>query len=129
MHRAAFHALPRSTAALAVCVLLLAACGLEKPVQNADVYPGKLGIVKAKNLSPRGRESEARFAAYLETHTDEAVARYRKQYGKEINTDNARELSPDYAPGGMEAEDSATRAARAQWSAAVQEPSSAFARE
>src|SRR5204862_1333511 len=35
----------------------------------------------------------------------------------------------DYAPGGMEAEDAATRAARAQWSAAVHEPSSALTKE
>lgn len=130
MHRISFHFPPRSIAALALSSLLLVACSLTKAEQEEpNSYPGKLAITKAKNLSPHGREIEARFAAYLESHTDEAIAKYRKQYGKEINTDNARELSPDYAPGGMEAEDAATRAARAQWSSAVHEPSSAFTKE
>jgi len=102
---------------------------LPKAEQDSNSYPGKLGIAKAKTLSPRGREIEARFAAYLENHTDEAIEQYRKKYGKEINTDNARELSPDYAPGGMEAEDAETRAARARWSSAVHEPSSALTKE
>src|SRR5262249_3843436 len=97
--------------------------------ESENSYPGKLGIAKAKNLSPRQGEVEARFAAYLESHTDEAIAHYRQKYGKDIDTDNVRELSPDYAPGGMDAEDVATRNARAQFSAAVHEPSSAFARE
>ena len=111
---------------LVVSLLLLASCGAQKPAEESAFYPGKLGIAKAKNLSPRGREIEARFAVYRESHTDEAIASYKQKYGKEINTDNARELSPDYAPGGMDAEDAATRAARAQWSAAVHEPSSAL---
>src|SRR5436190_4148103 len=123
MHRRALNSLPRSAAALALSFLFIASCSLSKADENAAAYPGKLGIAKARTLSPRGREIEARFAAYLESRTDEAIERYRKKYGKEINTDNARELSPDYAPGGMEAEDAATRAARAQWSAAVHEPS------
>jgi zeta toxin len=125
MHR---RAIVTSRAAYALALaLLLASFG---PAQADDaVYPGRLGIAKAKNLSPRQREVEAKFAAYLESHTDEAIARYREKYGKEINTDNARELSVDYAPGGMDAEDAATRAARAQFSAAVHEPSSALAKE
>ena len=97
--------------------------------EDSGFYPGKLGIARAKNLTPQEREVEARFAKYLEEHTDESIARYRTKYGKEINTDNARELSPDYAPGGMEAEDSNTRAARTKWSAAVHEPSSALTKE
>ena len=97
--------------------------------EESGFYPGKLGIAKAKNLSPEGREVEARFAKYLEERTEEAVARYREKYGTEINTDNVRELSKDYAPGGMEADDPKTIAARARWSSAVHEPSSAFAKE
>jgi hypothetical protein len=125
MHRGAV-VTSRAAYALALA-LLLASFG---PAKADDaVYPGRLGIAKAKNLSPRQREVEAKFAAYLENHTDEAIARYREKYGKEINTDNARELSPDYAPGGMDAEDAASRAARAQFSAAVHEPSSALAKE
>jgi hypothetical protein len=92
-------------------------------------YPGKLRIAKAKNLSPEQREVEARFAAYLEARTDEAIARYVERYGKEINTDNVRELSSDYAPGGMDAEDPATVAARTRWGDAVHEPASALTRE
>jgi len=93
------------------------------------VYPGNLEIAKSQNLTPQEREVEARFAKFLEEHTDEAIARYHAKYGKEINTDNARELSQDYAPGGMDAEDAATRAARAKWSSAVHEPSSALTKE
>ena len=129
MQRSSSHFPLRAVAAFALSTLLSVSCSLPNGGQEPNAYPGKLGIAKAKSLSPRGREIEARFAAYLESHTDEAVDQYRKKYGKEINTDNVRELSTDYAPGGMEAEDAATRAARAQWSAAVQEPSSAFAKE
>lgn len=97
--------------------------------EERSLYPGKLGIVKARNLSPEERQVEARFAAYLEAHTDKAIARYIKQYGKEINTDNVRELSSDYAPGGMDAEDPGTVAARTRWGDAVHEPASALNRE
>jgi hypothetical protein len=97
--------------------------------QESGFYPGKLRIARAKDLSPEERQVEARFAEYLETHTDEAIARYTAKYGKEINTDNARELSKDYAPGGPEADDPATRLARTKWSAAVQEPASALTKE
>src|ERR1041384_1395403 len=98
MHRSSCSLPPRSVAALVLSWLLLASCSLPKAEQDANSYPGRLSIAKAKNLSPRGREIEARFAAYLERHTDEAIERYKQKYGKEINTDNARELSPDYAP-------------------------------
>ena len=97
--------------------------------EDSGFYAGKLGIAKAKGLTPQEREIEARFAKYLEEHTDEAIVRYRAKYGKEINTDNARELSQDYAPGGMEADDPNTRAARTKWSSAVHEPSSALTKE
>jgi hypothetical protein len=129
MQGSASLAFPRAAAALVVSLLFVVSCSLKQAGEDSGFYPGKLGIARAKNLSPRGREIEARFAAYLEDHTDEALVRYQKKYGKEINTDNARELSPDYAPGGTEAEDTATRDARARWSAAVHEPSSAFTKE
>ena len=96
---------------------------------EAGFYSGNLAIAKGKDLSAEERRVEARFAKYLETHTDEAIARYTAKYGKEINTDNVRELSIDYAPGGPEAEDPATRRARTKWSAAVQEPASALSKE
>jgi hypothetical protein len=102
---------------------------IARPADESSFYPGKLAITKARNLSPAERTVEARFAGYLQQHTEEAIARYRAKYGKEINTDNARELSVDYAPGGPDAEDPVTRMARSKWSAAVQEPSSALAKE
>jgi uncharacterized protein (UPF0254 family) len=117
-------------AAYAVIFLLLAlSLSTGHAGEDSGFYPGKLGIAKAKDLTPQEREVEARFAKYLEEQTDEAIARYRAKYGKEINTDNARELSPDYAPGGLEADDANTRAARTKWSAAVHEPSSALTKE
>jgi Zeta toxin len=97
--------------------------------EDAGHYPGKLGIDKARHLSPAEREVEARFAAYLESHTDQAIARYIEKFGNEINTDNARELSSDYAPGGIDAEDAVTVAARTRWGEAVHEPASALAKE
>jgi hypothetical protein len=97
--------------------------------EDPGFYTGKLRIAKAKNLSTEQREVEARFATYLEARTDEAIARYVERYGKEINTDNVRELSSDYAPGGMDAEDPATVAARTRWGDAVHEPASALTRE
>ena len=122
----------KSTSLLRSLTLVVFALCLSPAFSSAPeggLYPGKLAIQKAKDLSPEAREVEARFAKYLEEHTDEAVARYKAKYGKEINTDNVRELSKDYAPGGMEAEEAQTKAARARWSSAVHEPSSAFAKE
>jgi hypothetical protein len=118
----------RATAA-ALVLLAFLSFSAARAGEDSGFYPGKLGIAKAKNLTPQEREVEARFAKYLEERTDEAIARYRVKYGKEINTDNARELSQDYAPGGLEADDAGTRVARAKWSAAVHEPSSAFTKE
>jgi len=113
----------------AIFALLVLSPSSGSTVEDAGYYPGKLGIARGQNLTPQEREVEARFAKYLEERTDEAIARYRGKYGKEINTDNARELSQDYAPEGMDAEDTRTRAARAKWSSAVHEPSSALTKE
>jgi hypothetical protein len=129
MHRRALHLSRRTAASVLLSVFLFASCSVGTSGQGSGFYPGSLSVAKARNLAPNAQAVEARFAAYLETHTDEAIARYKAKYGKEINTDNARELSPDYAPGGMDAEDPATRAARARWSSAVHEPASAFAKE
>ena len=93
------------TACAALFALLALSPFAGKAGEDSGLYPGKLGIAKAKGLTPQEREIEARFAKYLEEHTDEAIAGYRAKYGKEINTDNARELSQDYAPGGMEADE------------------------
>src|SRR5919109_3065122 len=92
--------------------IVICSISLAHAADDTTVYPGKLGIVKGRNLSPEERAVEARFAKYIEEHTDEAIARYTAKYGKEINTDNVRELSNDYAPGGPEADDPATKQAR-----------------
>jgi hypothetical protein len=97
--------------------------------QDAEVYPGRLRIPRATHLSREEREVEARFAAYLEAHTNEAVHRYTAKYGKEISTDSARELSRDYAPGGLDAIDPVTNAARTKWGEAVFQPARAMSRE
>ena len=112
-----------------LALLVIFSFSFAQGAEDSGLYPGKLGIAKARNLSVEERRVEAKFAEYLEAHTDEAIARYTAKYGKEINTDNARELSIDYAPGGPDAEDSATKLARTKWSAAVQEPSSALSKE
>ena len=109
--------------------IVICSISLAHAADDGTVYPGKLGIVKGRNLSPEERAVEARFAKYIEEHTDEAIARYTAKYGKEINTDNVRELSNDYAPGGPEADDPASKQARSKWSAAVHEPSSALSKE
>lgn len=112
-----------------VTLLLLLWTAYPHAAENNRAYPGKLGIAKAANLSAPEREVEARFAAYLEAHTDAAISRYIATYGKEINTDNSRELSADYAPGGLDAQDVATIAARLRWSDAVYGPANAFSKE
>lgn len=100
-----------------------------KLAQSRDYYPGKLRIEKGKKLTKEERVIEARFAKYLEDHTDDAVARYRKLFGNESNTDSARELSKDYAPGGVGATDPKTNAARTTWGRAVHEPATALVKE
>jgi hypothetical protein len=97
--------------------------------EDAGKYPGKLGIDKNATLSLEQRQVEARFAAYLEANTDEAISRYIEKFGSEIDVDAVRELSPDYAPGGINAMDPGTVAARTRWGEAVHEPASALTKE
>lgn len=77
-------------------------------------------IPRDAGLPPAQREIETRFAEYLANNFEEAVARYdanpETQGGKILNTDIARELSPDYA------------ADRSQ-SAAVHKPASWFIKQ
>jgi len=122
----------RVSSLLLVFVALLAVFGSfssGKALEGPGYYPGKLRIKGAKNLSREEREVEARFARYLEEHTDEAIARYKEKFGKEINTDNGRQLSKDYAPEGIGVTGPKTRAARLRWSSAVHEPASALVKE
>jgi len=125
---------PRKTArsrhaAITAGLWLLLCFSLVIGAEDQENYPGKLGIAKAKGLTTEQRAAEARFAAYLEANTDEAIARYLEIFGNEIDTDNARELASDYAPGGMGAEDPATVAGRTHWGEAVHEPASALVKE
>jgi hypothetical protein len=110
-------------------VWFLLSCSSAPAAGVAEFYPGRLGIAKARYLSPEEQAVEARFAAYLEAHTEKAIQRYREKFGKEISTDNVRELSSDYAPGGIEAGDPASVAARTNWSNAVFQPARALAKE
>ncbi len=117
---------------LCVIFLSLAGCRIVSASQSADetvYYDGELKIEKAKKLSPQEREVEARFARYLEDNTEEAIALYREKFGNVINADNVRELSKDYAPGGIEVNEPRTNAARGMWSNAVHEPASALVKE
>ena len=99
------------------CALL--SCTTVRAPQDSGFYPGQLRIVKAQNLSEDQRRVEARFAAYLESRTDEAIARYHAKYGTEINTDNVRELSIDYGRADGVHEDGATGKRAARGGAAV----------
>jgi len=123
----------RTATFLSFLVAFVAVAGCQslalKTVAEQAYYPGKLRIERQKNLSAQEREIEARLAAYLEESIDQAIALYQAKFGKEINTDNARELSKDYAPGGIEAMDSKTIAARTTWSTAVYKPASALVGE
>src|SRR5262245_48648823 len=106
----------RTARAALIALLFFTFSSTGYPANSDSLYPGRLAIPKGKNLSPEERRVEEQFADYLEQHTEEAVARYEAKFGKEIDTDNARELSADYAPGGPDAQDPATIAARTKWS-------------
>jgi hypothetical protein len=104
-------------------------CSFNPTPGERNFYPGKLRIERAQNLSFEEQKVEARFAEALEQNIDEAITRYQERFGNEINADNARELSTDYAPGGIGATDVQTLAARTTWSNAVHEPASALVKE
>lgn len=127
----AIHGIRGRVSLIALLLALAASHALtaSSPPDQLEYYPGKLRIRKASHLSKEEREVEARFARYLEEHTEQAIARYKEKFGKEINTDNARELSIDYAPGGIEATDAKSREGRSTWSNAVHEPASALVKE
>jgi hypothetical protein len=68
----------------------------------------------SQTLDAKYKSVEQKFGDYLKNNTDKALADYQKEFGNVINTDNARELSPDY------------KANRSELSAAVHEPASAL---
>ncbi|MEK7994705.1 MAG: zeta toxin family protein [Planctomycetota bacterium] len=112
---------------LFLAVLLLGGC--EKN-SDEDSPPVNFKIASCSpGLNLKECEVEKRFADYLANNTDAAIWRYRQRFGSEINTDNARELSEDYAPKGVETDSVQARDARTRWSAAVQEPASLLSKE
>lgn len=64
--------------------------------------------------SPEKRAIEKKYGEYLGNNYEQAKAEYQKKFGNVLNTDNARELSPDYMQNPSEN------------AVAVHEPSSAF---
>lgn len=83
-------------------------------------YAGPLRILKTESLSAEEAEVEARFAALVQTRLDEIIAEYEARFGRVIDTDRAREFSPDYC---------ASKASRTRFSRAVYQPAKALADE
>jgi hypothetical protein len=103
----------------------------EKPPQEqvskiSETLPPRLAIEPSPegSLSEEETAIEQRYAEQLSADVDKAVASYNtlegSQGGKIINTDIARELSPDY---------SASKESRGALSSAVHEPASALVKE
>src|ERR1043166_2326870 len=82
-----------------------------------EVYPGDCAIRKAQGLTFELREIEATFAAEIEANTLSYIAEYKARFGTTLNTDDARELSQDYAN---------SIESRALLARAVHEPASAL---
>lgn len=76
---------------------------------------GANDIPLGKNMTEEERAVETRYREWMWNHREEALVLYRQSQGKVINTDEARELSPDYA---------ASNDSRSQLANAVHEPSS-----
>ena len=83
-------------------------------------YEGSLRILKTESLSAEEAEVEARFAALVQSRLDEIIAAYEARFGTVIDTDRAREFSPDYC---------ASKASRTRFSRAVYQPAKALADE
>jgi hypothetical protein len=83
-------------------------------------YEGPLRILKTETLSADEAEVEARFAAVVQTRLDEIIAEYEARFGSVIDTDRAREFSPDYC---------ASKTSRTRYSRAVYQPAKALADE
>ncbi|MFV0338193.1 MAG: hypothetical protein ACK5LK_08130, partial [Chthoniobacterales bacterium] len=80
------------------------------------VYPGKLKIEKQEGLTDAERALEAKVAEDFEENTEALLKEYDKRFGKNVNTDDVRDLVPEYV------------ADRSTWARAVHEPSSALAK-
>ena len=83
-------------------------------------YEGPLRILKTETLSADEAEVEARFAVLVQTRLDEIIAEYEARFGSVIDTDRAREFSPDYCT---------SKVSRTRYSRAVYQPAKALADE
>lgn len=110
---------------LVVAAMLVVGCRRDKGPET----PVDFKIACAANLSRHECAVAKRFSDYLQRNLDSAVWTYKQHFGNVVNTDDARELSKDYAPDGINAKSEDARTARTKWSAAVQEPSRALSRE
>lgn len=88
---------------------------------NTKVYPGELEIGKASGLDAQQQDIEARAAHKLESDVEGHIAEYVKRHARDgvlmLNTDDARELFPDWA------DEHESRALHVQ---AIQEPASSL---
>ncbi|MHB8414005.1 MAG: zeta toxin family protein [Acidiferrobacteraceae bacterium] len=103
-----------------------------KPVDVSDVIHIKpdlsaerddnsgISIAHNPDLSPEETAIQTKFSNTLRADPAELAHQYTEQFGRTVNTDNARELSPDY---------NKSHAARTAMSNAVHEPASALAKE
>lgn len=73
-----------------------------------------------QNLSPEEMKIEQSATQFAQKYTDQLYNEYKKKFGKELNTDNARELFADY---------SRSKESRGLNAAAVHEPSNALIKE
>jgi hypothetical protein len=89
-------------------------------IRKPMYYAGSLRILKTESFSAEEAEVEARFAALVEARLDEIIAQYEVRFGSVVDTDRAREFSPDYC---------ASKASRTRFSRAVYQPAKALADE
>ena len=86
----------------------------EQPKPKKKKKPDVVKYTPAETLSSEYSAIEKEFGKHLNKNYERAASKYEKMHGNVLNTDNARELSDAYNKN------------RAELSAAVHEPSSAF---
>lgn len=87
-----------------------------EPVKKKKI-PDVIKYTPAESLKDDHRKIEKSFGKKLNKGYDKLKAKYSKQFGNVLNTDNARELSKDYL------------ANKSELSSAVHEPASAFVKK
>ena len=125
-------AIRKTYSAIVLAWLLLGAaafiqgCGKDVPPQPVVT---SFKYEPAKTLSPEERDVETRFATAIQDNLNVFIAAYRWKWPKVVNTDNARELSRDYAPDGFESMTENTKEHRLKYTLATQGPSRSLAVE